>query len=306
MPCRRCRSRSPCWSPPSSGWPCLPAAAGRHRRPGHGGRGHRALRAAGPEPGRPVVYWFGGWTPREGIALGVAFAVDPVGAALATLAGVLGTAALAFSWRIFDAVRPPPRPRAGVPGRHRRVLPERRPVQHVRVLRAAQRGRLRPGRLPDQRSRFGAGRSTSPSPTRSGRSWCYRASPSSTAAPAPSTWPSSVRPWPPSRPTGSSWWRSCCSWSASSSRRRWCRSTSGWPTPTPWRRPRSGCCSPAWCPSSACTRSPASTGRCSPAPWPRSRACAPSCWPGRRPPPSSAGSCACSNTTWPGCWRTPP
>jgi multicomponent Na+:H+ antiporter subunit D len=52
-----------------------------------------------------VVYWFGGWTPREGIALGVAFAVDPVGAALATLAGVLGTAALAFSWRIFDAVR---------------------------------------------------------------------------------------------------------------------------------------------------------------------------------------------------------
>jgi multicomponent Na+:H+ antiporter subunit D len=53
----------------------------------------------------PVVYWFGGWTPREGIALGVAFAVDPVGAALATLAGVLATAALTFSWRIFEAVR---------------------------------------------------------------------------------------------------------------------------------------------------------------------------------------------------------
>jgi multicomponent Na+:H+ antiporter subunit D len=55
---------------------------------------------------RPVVYWFGGWTPRDGgIALGVAFAVDPVGAALATLAGVLATAALTFSWRIFEAVR---------------------------------------------------------------------------------------------------------------------------------------------------------------------------------------------------------
>jgi multicomponent Na+:H+ antiporter subunit D len=53
----------------------------------------------------PVVYWFGGWTPRDGIALGVAFAVDPVGAALAALAGVLATAALTFSWRIFEAVR---------------------------------------------------------------------------------------------------------------------------------------------------------------------------------------------------------
>jgi multicomponent Na+:H+ antiporter subunit D len=55
---------------------------------------------------RPVVYWFGGWTPREGgIALGVAFTVDPVGAALATLAATLATAALTFSWRIFEAVR---------------------------------------------------------------------------------------------------------------------------------------------------------------------------------------------------------
>jgi multicomponent Na+:H+ antiporter subunit D len=53
----------------------------------------------------PVVYWFGDWTPREGIALGVAFAIDPVGAALAALAGVLATAALTFSWRIFEAVR---------------------------------------------------------------------------------------------------------------------------------------------------------------------------------------------------------
>jgi multicomponent Na+:H+ antiporter subunit D len=55
--------------------------------------------------GPTVVYWFGGWTPRDGSALGVAFAVDPVGAALATLAGVLATAALTFSWRIFESVR---------------------------------------------------------------------------------------------------------------------------------------------------------------------------------------------------------
>jgi multicomponent Na+:H+ antiporter subunit D len=56
--------------------------------------------------GGPVVYWFGGWRPRDGIALGVAFTVDPVGAGLATLAGVLAVAALLYSWRIFDAVSP--------------------------------------------------------------------------------------------------------------------------------------------------------------------------------------------------------
>ena len=51
------------------------------------------------------MYWFGGWTPLGGISLGVAFTVDPVGAGLATLAGVLATAAFTFSWRIFEAVR---------------------------------------------------------------------------------------------------------------------------------------------------------------------------------------------------------
>jgi multicomponent Na+:H+ antiporter subunit D len=54
----------------------------------------------------PVVYWFGGWHPRAGVALGVAFTVDPVGAMVATLAGVLAVAALIFSWRIFEAVSP--------------------------------------------------------------------------------------------------------------------------------------------------------------------------------------------------------
>jgi multicomponent Na+:H+ antiporter subunit D len=54
--------------------------------------------------GGTVVTWFGGWTPRGGIALGVAFAVDPVSAGLATFAGLLMTAALTFSWRYFEAV----------------------------------------------------------------------------------------------------------------------------------------------------------------------------------------------------------
>jgi multicomponent Na+:H+ antiporter subunit D len=54
-------------------------------------------------------------------------------------------------------------------------------------------------------------------------------------------------------------------------------------------RPWSGCCSPGWCPSSACTPSPASTGRCSRPPWPGSRGCAGCCCSGPWPPPWSAG-----------------
>jgi multicomponent Na+:H+ antiporter subunit D len=27
-----------------------------------------------------IVYWFGGWTPRSGVALGISFAVDQLGA----------------------------------------------------------------------------------------------------------------------------------------------------------------------------------------------------------------------------------
>lgn len=51
-----------------------------------------------------VVSWFGGWTPRHGIAVGIDFAVDPIGAGAATFAALLVLAALAYSWRYFDAV----------------------------------------------------------------------------------------------------------------------------------------------------------------------------------------------------------
>jgi multicomponent Na+:H+ antiporter subunit D len=54
--------------------------------------------------GAPVVYWFGGWHPRHGLALGIGFAVDPFGAGMAALAGALVTAALLFSWRYFEDV----------------------------------------------------------------------------------------------------------------------------------------------------------------------------------------------------------
>ncbi len=55
--------------------------------------------------GGSLVYWFGGWEPRHGIALGISFSVDPIGAGLAFLAAILVTAALAFSWHYFDETR---------------------------------------------------------------------------------------------------------------------------------------------------------------------------------------------------------
>ena len=51
-----------------------------------------------------VAYWFGGWKPRDGLALGISFTVDPVGAGFAALAATLMTASLVFSWRYFDEV----------------------------------------------------------------------------------------------------------------------------------------------------------------------------------------------------------
>jgi multicomponent Na+:H+ antiporter subunit D len=52
----------------------------------------------------PLIYWFGGWVPRNGLAAGIAFVVDPMGAGLAAFAAALVTAALVYSWRFFDAV----------------------------------------------------------------------------------------------------------------------------------------------------------------------------------------------------------
>ena len=52
-----------------------------------------------------LVYWFGNWHPRPGgIAIGIAFVADPLGAGLAAFVGLLGTAALLFSWRYFESV----------------------------------------------------------------------------------------------------------------------------------------------------------------------------------------------------------
>jgi multicomponent Na+:H+ antiporter subunit D len=51
----------------------------------------------------PYVYWFGNWWPRSNnVVLGICFSVDAIGAALAVLVSLLTTAALIFSWRIFE------------------------------------------------------------------------------------------------------------------------------------------------------------------------------------------------------------
>ncbi len=51
-----------------------------------------------------VVYWFAGFRPSHHVAIGIDFAADPIGAGLACLAAVLVTAAMVFSWRYFERV----------------------------------------------------------------------------------------------------------------------------------------------------------------------------------------------------------
>jgi multicomponent Na+:H+ antiporter subunit D len=55
--------------------------------------------------GRPMIYWFSGWRPSAGMVIGVDYAVGPLGAGMASLAGVLASAALVYCWRYFDSAR---------------------------------------------------------------------------------------------------------------------------------------------------------------------------------------------------------
>jgi len=52
----------------------------------------------------PIVYWFGGWTPRTGIAVGVNFYIDPISAVLAAFISLLALCSLIFSLHYFDSV----------------------------------------------------------------------------------------------------------------------------------------------------------------------------------------------------------
>jgi multicomponent Na+:H+ antiporter subunit D len=54
--------------------------------------------------GGDQVYWFAGFRPSRGIAIGIDFEASPLSAGLASLAAVLVTAAMTFSWRYFERV----------------------------------------------------------------------------------------------------------------------------------------------------------------------------------------------------------
>ena len=53
---------------------------------------------------QPLVYWFGGWHPVDGLPIGIDFVVDPIAGAMASLASVLTVASLVFAWHYFDDV----------------------------------------------------------------------------------------------------------------------------------------------------------------------------------------------------------
>ncbi len=52
----------------------------------------------------PLVYWFGGWAPRDGHVLGIGFVVDQIGAVMAAFIGLLFAATLVFAWGYYDEV----------------------------------------------------------------------------------------------------------------------------------------------------------------------------------------------------------
>ena len=54
--------------------------------------------------GGDSVYWFGGFSPVHGVAIGIDFEAGPLSAGLACVGAVLMTASLVFSWRYFEQV----------------------------------------------------------------------------------------------------------------------------------------------------------------------------------------------------------
>lgn len=51
----------------------------------------------------PIVYWFGGWYPRNGVAIGISFYADPVSVSLCMLTAVLTCMAFLYSWHYFES-----------------------------------------------------------------------------------------------------------------------------------------------------------------------------------------------------------
>jgi multicomponent Na+:H+ antiporter subunit D len=48
-----------------------------------------------------LIVWFGGWTPRDGVAIGVSFTIDTLGAGMAVFIAALGVAALVIASRVI-------------------------------------------------------------------------------------------------------------------------------------------------------------------------------------------------------------
>lgn len=52
----------------------------------------------------PITVWFGGWAPRQGVTLGIAFSADRASATIATLVCLLFASSFVFSWGYFDKI----------------------------------------------------------------------------------------------------------------------------------------------------------------------------------------------------------
>ena len=52
----------------------------------------------------PITTWYGGWTPRHGVTLGIAFSADRASASIATLVCLLFGSSFAFSWGYFHKI----------------------------------------------------------------------------------------------------------------------------------------------------------------------------------------------------------
>ncbi len=50
----------------------------------------------------PLVYWFGGWEPRDGVHLGIGFSVDEASGWVAAFIGLLYALTFVFAWGFFD------------------------------------------------------------------------------------------------------------------------------------------------------------------------------------------------------------
>ena len=51
---------------------------------------------------KPLVYWFGGWEPRDGVHLGIGFSVDAASGWIAAFIGLLYALTFVFAWGFFD------------------------------------------------------------------------------------------------------------------------------------------------------------------------------------------------------------